>query len=1176
MQIKGRTRMVTHSKITVSIDSGGTFTDCVVRRDGNFEKHFKVPSTRDNPARAVISILKRMDHESIAVCRHGTTVGTNGLLERTGGRVVFITNQGIEDVLKLRRQARSELYDLEPKVQPTLIQDEFILSVPWRRTVDGSAVGTRPDWTEFLRRHRVVFERCDAVAVCFLHACSFPDDEIELKSSIGAMFPNKPVSISSEISALEREYERACSTVLNAYLQPLICTYITDVKSALSTDTYFTVMTSAGGLVACEQIQTAPIQTVLSGPAGGFLGAAEAGRRLGFGQMLSLDMGGTSTDVALVTDRFDLKTSCEIMDMPVVTPMLPIETVGAGGGSIAFIDAGGILKVGPRSTGSEPGPACYGAQQHLEHWQPTVTDAHVVLGHITQLLGGSFRIYPHHARAAVKQLANELGTSVEDTALAIISTCTETMARACRRVTLEQGVDARDVALVAFGGAGGLHACRLADALECNTVIFPLRAGVLSAEGIALAPKRQIVERTIHLWESTWSTRRFAKLMTTSHQGNNQHVDWVVLCRLTGQDHTLSLLIDGHTTPAMLRTRFETKFEKRYGFPPGPAHQLELVCIRELITDTEPSSCSTRNLEHVCVSELTGPNVISTYDATLWIPKDWSASTLSTGDIICRRHTPMVSSRAQSSVPLGLEVHHQKLMSIAEEMGRVLQDTSLSANIRERRDFSCAVFNHHGEMLAHAAHIPVHLGATPLSVRAVIDHCKPKPGTDYILNNPFAGGTHLPDVTVVRPVFLAGSLRVSFYVANRAHHSDVGGVTPGSLPVATRDAYFDGLTIHDEGICIDPEPLNESTAERFITASRLPAERRADLAAQVAANQAGQARLEQWASGSHLADLGRFNTALLDYSARITAQWWKALPNRTAEAEEYLESDGLSDRPIKLALTLSKTTAGLVFDFSQSDDATPSSLNAVAAITRSAVFYVVKLLVPATPANDGVMRDIKIITRPDSVVDAQWPSAVSAGNVETSQRLIDTLLSAFDQLLPGQIPAQSCGSMNNILMGGTDTRRDVPRTFVHYETLGGGAGGGPNSPGADAIHVHMTNTLNTPIEVFERRFPVQILNYSIRKRSTDTLSTNRGGLGIERHYYFECKTEVTVIAERHTLSPRGLDGGLDGRPGFAQLRQSNHTIIQLPSKFTRTFYAGETLMIGTADGGGWGRRLSED
>jgi 5-oxoprolinase (ATP-hydrolysing) len=1168
--------MVTHSKIMVSIDSGGTFTDCVVRLDGQFQTHFKVPSTRDNPARAMNSIFERMAQSPIDLCRHGTTVGTNGLLERTGGRVLFITNQGLEDVLKLRRQTRPALYALEPQVEPPLIEDELILSVPWRRTVVGNGIGSPPDWEFFLKQHRSKFQRCDAVAVCFLHACSFSTDEIELKTAINTALPQLPVSISSEISALEREYERACSTVLNAYLQPLISTYIADVRSALPPHADFTVMTSAGGLVPCEQVQIAPIQTVLSGPAGGFLGAATAGRRLGFDLMLSLDMGGTSTDVALIADGLDLKTDYTIMEMPIVTPMLPIETVGAGGGSIAFIDPGGILKVGPRSTGSDPGPACYGRQVALDSWLPTVTDAHVVLGHITNLLGGSFKIYPEHARAAVEQLANGLGASVEATARAIISTCTETMARACRRVSLEQGVDTRDVALVAFGGAGGLHACALADVLKCSAVVFPMRAGVLSAEGISLAPKRQVLERTIHLLEADWNVARFTKLMIPHEALNPPQLEWSVLCRLVGQDRALSLTIDHDTSPSILRERFESKFKKRYGFSPRPSHPLELICIRTIITVSPTSVTSEKASVDSCVSVLSGPKAISTYDATLWLPNGWSATTMSTGDVICRRHKPVASIATPSSVPLGLEVHHQKLMSIAEEMGRVLQDTSLSANIRERRDFSCAIFDHLGQMVAHAAHIPVHLGATPLSVKAVIEHCDPKPNVDYILNNPFAGGTHLPDVTVVRPVFLNGSTEASFYVANRAHHSDVGGVTAGSLPIATRDSYSNGLTIHDEGVCIDPGPLDESTAERFIKASRLPSERRADLAAQVAANRAGEARLELWACGANLSTLKEYNTALIDYSARLTAQWWQALPGRSVHAKEYLESDGLSEIPIKLALTLSKHQAGLVFDFSKSDNATASSLNAVAAITRSAVFYVLKLLVPATPANDGVMKNIEIITRPGSVVDARSPSAVSAGNVETSQRLIDTLLSAFDQFLPGQMPAQSCGSMNNVLMGGQDTRRVMAKAFVHYETLGGGAGGGADFKGADAIHVHMTNTLNTPIEVFERRFPVQILNYSLRKRSKDNLSLNRGGLGIERHYYFECATEVTVIAERHILAPRGVGGGLDGRPGYARLKAKNGQITQLKSKFTRLFSAGETLIIGTADGGGWGRKVSED
>ena len=449
----------------------------------------------------------------------------------------------------------------------------------------------------------------------------------------------------------------------------------------------------------------------------------------------------------------------------------------------------------------------------------------------------------------------------------------------------------------------------------------------------------------------------------------------------------------------------------------------------------------------------------------------WSATSFDNGDIVCHRSQSKQEQLEPPSVRLGLEVHHQKLMSIAEEMGRVFQDSSLSTNIREARFLMCClrcIRTNAGTRCSYSC------ASWRIASQRCGSNLKLQSEARYGLHHqrPFSGGTHLPDVTIVRPVFVDSLTTPAFFVANRAHHSDVGGVTPGSLPIATRTRFPDGLTILEEGFRIEASELTDAVIERFAETSRLPMERRADLAAQIAANDSAERRLCEWARHRSLKGLIQFNTALLAYTQKLAAKWIAAIPEGKVLATEYLEGDGLTETPIAIRLALTRMGHTVTFDFTESDGMSRSSLNAVKAITRSAVFYTVKLMNPSIPANDGLMQNIHIHTRLGSIVDARSPAAVSAGNVETSQRIVDTILSGFAQFFPTRVPAQSCGSMNNVLLGGIDQRHAPGRPFVHYETLGGGAGAGPNGHGADAIHTHMTNTLNTPIEVFERRFPI--------------------------------------------------------------------------------------------------------
>ena len=566
-----------------------------------------------------------------------------------------------------------------------------------------------------------------------------------------------------------------------------------------------------------------------------------------------------------------------------------------------------------------------------------------------------------------------------------------------------------------------------------------------------------------------------------------------------------------------------------------------------------------------------GPHILSQYSATLYIAPGWFARQGSGGDLHCTRIADSKRAVGMIGGALGIELHRQRLIAIAEEMGATLMRAAFSPNIKERKDYSCAVFDGQGRLLCHAAHIPVHLGSTPLSVRAAIDAVEFSPNVSAILNDPYAGGTHLPDVTVVTPVYIEHQSVPAFYVANRAHHADVGGRVPGSLaPLRTESGECQEITINDEGIRISPVALTETVRRRFVQASRLPEERYGDLRAQEAANHVGTTRLHEWVDGQDLGQIQALNQDLLAYSERRMRAVIGELADGEYAYEDYLDDDGGIHRRIPLPVTLRVDGDNVALDFTRAPDAVPGPLNAVRAIVLSAVFYCFRCLAGASiPANEGLMRPIRVFTRRGSILDANEPSAVALGNVETSQRLVDTIFGALALAAPNLIPAASAGTMNNVLFGGTDHRGAVPRAFVHYETLAGGAGAGPEGPGADALQLHMTNTLNTPVEAMERAFPILIRSYAIRQRAPVQIGSHGGGAGIIRHYQFLTDTTVTIMGDRRTTKPYGLHGGADGMVGYDEWSADGQNWTPLPSKSTLLIKKGGHLRIHTPNGGSW-------
>ena len=1177
----------------VAIDTGGTFTDLSAALSDGQTIRLKVASTPDDPSRAVLSAIDALRARigkvlHITEVRHGTTVATNALLERRGGAVVLITTAGFEDLMILRRQDRPDLYALHPEVEPPLVPAQRCIGVQGRLGPDGSVERQLEDPDKFVQRHRALLASADAVAVCLLHSYADGRHERAVEGALRRVWPQLPVTTSHGVAPVVREWERCSTAVVNAYVAPVMRRYLARLADTLAPMPLH-VMSSAGGLLPVSLAASKPVLTALSGPAGGVAGAWAAGRRTGRSRLLTLDMGGTSTDVSVVQGRLESTDEGALGCHPLRVPLLPIETVGAGGGSIAFIDSGGVLRVGPRSAGAVPGPACYG------HGGPdaeaTVTDAHVVLGRLPALLGGEMRLHPQLARAAVARLAARLKSTVQETAKAIVSIVAATMARACKRVSMQRGIDPRHLVLVSFGGAGGLHACELADELGCQEVLVPAGAGVLSAEGIAGCRPQADLTVTVMRACAQVGQPQLAKLIGQQraevvaqlraqwpvHEGSEATVSVWLDLRYVGQSYSLAVAHEAVERLGVVEA-FAAEHAHRYGYTLSD-RDVELVTIRAsaMIGSSQQRTSSGAPRGGAAT---VGPCALASYGNTLWIAQGWTATPLQSGDIVCVRNEDHRLVGAESTgMGLQLEIHRQRMASIAEQMGAVLMSAAFSANIKERKDYSCALFDGRGRMICHAAHIPVHLGSTPMSVAAALQAVPMRPQVDVVLNDPFAGGTHLPDVTVVTPVFVdAREDKPAFVVANRAHHADVGGIAPGSMPAPfAADGTIRELTIDEEGIRLPPTVIDDAVRARFAAASRTPAQRLGDLHAQEAANRAGAQLLHNLVQELGVAAVDACNEALLDYAERRMRAVIAALPDGTFYFEDHLDDDGLGEVPVPIAVTLQVDGDVAIVDLRDCAPSSRGPLNAVRAIAVSATFYVFRALAgafagedgAAMPANAGMMRPITVLTRRGSLLDAQPPAAVSSGNVETSQRVVDVLLGALAQAAPHCVPAASCGSMNNVLMGG-----ELPRPWVHYETLAGGAGGGPLGDGATAVHTHMTNTLNTPVEALEHAFPIRIDSYRVDRRAPDGDVDAAGGDGVVRTYRFIAAAEVTLITERRRIAPWSLGAAPPGQVGRNVLISACGRRQELAGKCTVSLQAGDALEVRTPGGGNFRRQPS--
>ncbi len=1074
----------------VGADTGGTFSD-IVDEQGRATKVLSTPAAPDEAVRAGIEALVGDGAPRPSLLAHGTTVATNAVLEHRLSTVALVTTEGMADVIEIGRQDRPSLYDQWADRPEPLVPRALRFEVTERLAADGTEL-TGVDLSSLPPLPAGV----ESVAVCLLHADLDPAHERVVAEHLRAA--GHDVVASHEISPEFREFERTVTTVVNAGLRARCRDYL--VRLGALADSV-SVMTSAGGLLDAATAAEQPAALLLSGPAGGVRAAAAAAVACGHPDAITFDMGGTSTDVCLVQDGEPaLATTRSVGGYPVRFPSLDIHTIGAGGGSIAAIDSGGALVVGPRSAGADPGPACYGRGGR----EPTVTDANLAAGRIPP--EASFGSLELDRAAATAALA---GAGVD--ADGVLRVVDASMVRALRAVSIERGVSPAGLALVAFGGAGPLHACALAEAMGMPAVIVPARAGVLSAVGLlAAAPRREVVhsrpDPTAHEGLAAELAAAADDVRTLIGGGSDVAVSTMVDCRYAGQSHEL-------TVPDL--ASFHVEHERRNGFsrpdaPGGGGGGTSRRRARPRPRRRRAPGATAPSRVH--------PDVGPVRDRRARL-HDLAGRGLA-GRPRCRggaRAHPgvPVSATAPGSLgPADLQVLISRLTGVAEEMGAVLQRSAFSPNIKERADCSAALFDPSGALVVQAEHIPVHLGSMPASVAAVIAAfgSRVEAGEQYVVNDPFAGGTHLNDITLVAPCIVEG--RLIGWAANRAHHADVGGSAPGSIPA-------DAEEIFEEGLRLPPVRLTEEIRAVLFANSRTPAERAGDLDAQVGANLLGVRRLAE------TPDVPLHE--VIAYGERRMRSAVAALPDGTWIAEDVLDSTGSAGAQQRPSLIRARVTIDgdeIAVDFDGSAPQSDGNVNAVEAVTVSAVTFALRSVIdPTIPANGGSLRPVHVSVPEGSIVAASPPAAVGAGNVEVSQRVADVVLAAMAKIAPERVAAGNQGTMNNVLIGG--------RGWVYYETVGGGQGGrGGGSPrgGQSGIHTGMTNTKNTPIEALERHFPMRVLRYRLR-RGSGGAGLAPGGEGIERDLQMLEDVTVSLITERRVSHPKGLAGGGPVRRG---------------------------------------------
>jgi 5-oxoprolinase (ATP-hydrolysing) len=1189
------------------IDRGGTFTDIVAKRpDGSLITHKLLSENPEQYRDAAVAGIRHLlgieggapiQVERIEVVKMGTTVATNALLERQGEPTALFITQGFGDALRIAYQNRPRLFDREIRL-PELLYKKAVEVV--------ERIGARGDIVIPLdeKRTQAALEAAYAegfrsIAVVFMHGYRFPKHEqrvAEMARETGFT----QVSVSHQVSPVMRFVSRGDTTVVDAYLSPILRRYVGQVAAELP-DARLMFMQSNGGLTDARRFQGK--DSILSGPAGGIIGMVRTSELAGFRKVIGFDMGGTSTDVSHYAGALEREFETQVAGVRMRSPMMSIHTIAAGGGSILHFD-GGRYRVGPDSAGANPGPACYRRGGPL-----TVTDCNIMLGKIQpgyfprvfgpkgdQSLDAEVVREKFAALAAEVQVATGIRQTPEDVAEGFIRVAVANMATAIKHISVQRGHDVTGYTLACFGGAGGQHACLVADELGMTSIYIHPFAGVLSAYGMGLADITAMREKAVEL---RMEEPALAKIRTEldglgdvvtqeilSQGGERIELRERLHLRYEGTDTALIVPVGGL---ADLQRDFDAAYKQRFSFlMPGRGIIVEAISVEaigksDIFTET-PADASRKPASAVEVVEMTtagmthnapvflreelaigqgidGPAIIVERNATTIIEPGWRADVTPLNHLVLMRVVARPSRVAvgTSVDPVMLEVFNNLFMSIAEQMGLSLANTAYSVNIKERLDFSCALFDAEGNLIANAPHMPVHLGSMGESIKTVIrrNAGRIEPGDVYVLNDPYNGGTHLPDVTVITPVFDEQGREILFYVGSRGHHADIGGITPGSMPPFSR-------TVEDEGVLIDNVKLVEAgliledRMRRILASAKHPArnidQNLADLRAQIAANEKGVQELHKMVAHFGLDVIRAYMGHVQDNAEESVRRVLGVL--KDGEFSYQMDNGAV----IRVKIIIGGDQRSATIDFTGTSAQLDNNFNAPAAVVHAAVLYVFRTLVDADiPLNAGCLRPLSIIIPAGSMLNPRPPAATVAGNVETSQCITDTLYGALG------VMAASSGTMSNFTFGNAQ--------YQYYETISGGTGAGPGFYGCDAVQVHMTNSRLTDPEVLEWRFPVLIEEHSIRRGSGGSGKWS-GGNGATRRIRFLEPMTAAILSGHRLVPPFGMEGGEPGGLGRNWVERVGYPTagerIELSYADEIDMRAGDVFVIETPGGGGFG------
>lgn len=1167
-----------------------------------------------------------IDESPIRWIRMGTTVATNALLERKGEPLVWITTQGFRDLLQIGTQNRPKIFDLQIQLPEPIHQAVFEVPerIHWIANPHQSLhpknqlrQGVSGEWyfiekklePSFLKEHLQKFylQGFRSLAISLLHGYDFQEHE-RLLGEIAQEIGFTQISLSCEICPQIKLLQRGDTTTLDAYLTPKIQQYLQSFRQGFKNQlrqTPVLFMQSHGGLIDATQFFGS--RAILSGPAGGVVGYSSTSPTSR--PSIGFDMGGTSTDVSrFAQNPLEMTQETEISGIRIQLPQLSIRTVAAGGGScLKFQD--GKFQVGPESVGANPGPVCYGKGSQL-----AITDANLLLGRILPqefpCVFGPNENQPLNTEKTIlafdhltQQIQQETSKkySREEVAYGFIQVANELMARPIREISIARGYDIQKHQLVCFGGASGQHACAIAKNLGIRHIFVHQYASVLSAVGISLADRindhslptygLEFTPENLFQIEEKWHSLE-QKIRSQLQTENIQHLEFERFLHLRAEGAFHSLMLPFHNYQETLQ-QFYQYHQQEYGFQLlnrkifvddvrlrglGKNEKLERLPIPKSVAPAVPKGNTSVYFENgwqetpyyersalFAGHSILGPAILLLDGTTLLIEPHCQATISSFGDIEILVTPPSQETRSTQCDPIQLSIFHHLFMSIAEQMGRNLQKIAVSTNIKERLDFSCAIFDAEGNLVANAPHIPVHLGAMGESVRAIYQKFvgQIELGDVFITNNPYQGGSHLPDITVVTPVLEQEN--VIFFVASRGHHADIGGITPGSMPPFSS-------SIHEEGICIEGQKLvkkgifQEEHLRTLLTSpilyqgksisgSRKISDNLADLRAQIAANQKGVLLLQEMIQNYSLPVVSAYMQYIQENAEQVIRQVIQDFKTRfqgkPLEATEKLDDGSRIHLQIQFL-----DQNNIRFDFSGTDPELMGNLNAPRAITTSAILYVLRTLVNREiPLNSGCLKPVEIVIPENTLLSPSFDSAIVGGNVETSQRIVDVLLKAF------QVAAGSQGTMNNLTFGNDH--------FGYYETIAGGAGATPNAHGQHAVHTHMTNTKITDPEILERLYPILIRIFAIRKHSGGS-GQFHGGDGILRELEFLAPLELSILSERRVFPPYGLHGGEPGSVGQNRLIRQNGKCYQFGGKGYAQVFPGDRLRIETPGGGGYG------